>query len=198
MSNRTTTGGMASRFAHLAGFRRAAKPRSDESPATQDDVTDVKEDVEELEEKVEDLEEQVEGEDEPADEEADAPAEPDPKTKPAESKAFRNGRKAGAKAERTRCGAIFGAKAAGLNPTLAASLAFESDLPVKQALAILSAGTAGMAAAASAQPPAKPGLAARMQGEKPINLSVDGGSADRTTAAGNAAFILGAGKAPKQ
>lgn len=190
MNLRNAAGGLSSRFAHLAGLRRAAKPKGDETPATKDDVEDVAEDVEDLEEKVEELEEKVEEEEE-EDEAEEAPDNPPEPERPAEARAFRNGRKAGAKAERARCAAIFGAKEAALNGPLAASLAFESDLPVKQALAILRAGTAGGGADAGA---ATGGLDRRMASTKRIQLGSEAGGPDRSTADGNAAFILGAGR----
>lgn len=165
MNLRNAAGGLSSRFAHLAGLRRATKPKADDTPATQDDVEDVAEDVEELEEKVDELEERVEDEEEEGEEEADQPAEPD--ERPAEARAFRRGRQAGAKAERARCAAIFGAQEAGTNTALAASLAFETNLPPKQALAILRAGAAGASMAV------RSGLDARMAGMKQSRIRDD-------------------------
>lgn len=66
--------------------------------------------------------------------------------------------------ERGRCAAIFADAAAARNPALAASLAFETDLPRKQAIAVLRAGGAA------------PGsrLAERMAGVPSPRVGADG------------------------
>lgn len=66
--------------------------------------------------------------------------------------------------ERARCAAIFGDKAAGLNPALAASIAFGTALPRSQALNVLRNG------AAAAQP-REPGLSDRMAGMEHLRTS---------------------------
>lgn len=50
--------------------------------------------------------------------------------------------------ERARCAAIFGSRAAGRNPVLAANLAFNTSMPRKEALAVLEGTPAPQAAAA--------------------------------------------------
>jgi hypothetical protein len=63
--------------------------------------------------------------------------------------------------ERARCAAIFGDKAAGLNPALAASIAFGTSLPRSQAIQLLRNGVAGMR---------QPGLHDRMTGSGAADL----------------------------
>lgn len=193
MNLRNAAGGLSSRFAHLAGLRRvAAKPKGDETPATKDDVEDVAEDVEDLEEKVEDLEDKVE-EQEDEDEAEAAPDNPPEPERPAEARAFRNGRKAGAKAERARWAAIIGSPEASLNIQQAACLA-DSDMPVKKVLEVLRANPAASTGGSGA---AKGGLDRQMAGTKRIQIGGEPGGPDRNTADGNAAFILGAAKAAR-
>jgi hypothetical protein len=151
--------GLVSRFAHLMGGR---KPRAEDKPADQDDVDDVKDDVDDVKDDVDDVEDRVDdledrADDAEEDDEDDSPSDMD-------AKAHKRGVKAGRKAERARCAAIFGAKEAAGNISLAASLAFETDLPAKQAVALLRAGTAAPAQASAG------GLRSRMNAVKPINL----------------------------
>ncbi|MFB9970058.1 hypothetical protein ACFFMP_08495 [Pseudoroseomonas cervicalis] len=193
MSLRNVAGGLTSRFAHLAGLRRnaSAKPgksRAEETPATQDDVEDVQDEVEELEERVEDLEDQVEEEEEGNDPAPDP--EPPAERTPDARKAFRRG----AAAEKARCAAIFGAPEAASNLPLAASLAFETGLPAKQAVALLKSSAAG----AAAQEPRRASLGERMSGQPRGSVGADtAGGMDRNTVDGNVAFILGAAKAAR-
>jgi hypothetical protein len=162
MSNRSLAG-RVSAFAHLVGARRtkaveeeappADTTTTEDAPATTEEVEEVQEEVDETKDKVDELEERIEAL-EGTETTEDTDVEPE---EPAAKKAWQAGRRAGAKAERARGAAIFGAQEAAINPALAASLAFESDVPVKQALALLRAGAAGAGA------PRKGGLDQRMQ-----------------------------------
>ncbi|MBP0492176.1 hypothetical protein [Roseomonas indoligenes] len=193
MSNRSLAG-RVSAFAHLAGFRKA---KAEETPATTDEVKDVKDDVEDVEEKVEDLEDAVEDLEEKIDDVEGDSADDEPESnepkEPEARKAYRKGRMVGAKAERARCSAIFKATEAGNNPVLAASLAFESDVPVKQAVALLKAGAVGTAAAQ----PRRASLDTRMAPRASVALGdASAKGPDLNTAEGMAAFVLSAGRKP--
>ncbi|WBV42737.1 hypothetical protein [Pseudoroseomonas cervicalis] len=199
MSLRNVAGGLTSRFAHLAGLRRnaSAKPgksRADDTPATQDDVDDVQDDVDDVKDDVEDIEKRVDdleqqGEEEEGDDPAPDPEPPAERT-PDARKAFRRG----AAAEKARCAAIFGAPEAASNLPLAASLAFETGLPAKQAVALLKSSAAG----AAAQEPRRASLGERMSGQPRGSVGADtAGGMDRNTVDGNVAFILGAAKAAR-
>ncbi|MFH5924559.1 hypothetical protein [Roseomonas xinghualingensis] len=201
MSNRSLAG-RVSAFAHLVGARRTkaveeeARPAenttTDGAPATTEEVEEVQDEVDETKEKVDELEERVEAL-EGGETTEDTDAEPE---EPAAKKAWQAGRRAGAKAERARGAAIFGAQEAAANPALAASLAFESDVPVKQALALLRAGAAGTTGSR------KGGLDQRMQRQPqpPLAGGAQGASAapegspqaiiDRITAAGRAVGVV--------
>lgn len=187
-----TTAGRLSAFAHLAGFR--TKPKAEETPADTDETTttdEVEEKVDETSDRVDELEERV-------DELEEAQPDPDPDAEPedpAAKKAWQAGQRAGAKAERARGAAIFGAEEAATNGPLAASLAFESDVPVAQALALLKAGASGVA------PTARRGnLDQRMSGQRQPRVGAGAGPApapegsaqahiDRMTAAARAVGV---------
>ncbi|QDD65542.1 hypothetical protein EJD96_15945 [Herbaspirillum seropedicae] len=64
--------------------------------------------------------------------------------------------------ERARCAAIFGSKAAGRNPVLAANLAFNTNMTRKEALAVLESTPASMGVAefASGRSARNPGIGA--------------------------------------
>lgn len=183
-------------FEHLLGLARpgataakpvaqkpragAPRPRAEDNPSTDDveevreDLEEVKEDLDAVEDQVEDLEEETDEDDgdEPQAKDGGEDEEPDAKKKPAEAKAYRAGRRAGARAERARCMAIFKDKAAGKNPALAASLAFESALPAKQAVAILKAG-------ALTAPSGRPGLGDRMAAQPRASIGTGGEAPDQ-------------------
>jgi hypothetical protein len=88
--------------------------------------------------------------------------------------------------ERARCDAIFSDAAAGKNPALAAQLAFRTDLPRGQAVAVLRAG--GLAVSER-----RPSLDDRMAAVKVPALGV-GDAAQPTGAQGLAAQIVAAGR----
>lgn len=133
------------------------------------------------EEKSEDLEEEtkpeeaegdesipVEDEDKPEEAEGDE-ENPDDEKKDGE---FAKGRKA----ERSRMAAILGSSKADANPTLAAHLAFNTGMSVKQAVATLSASA----------PSQGSGLASRMQGRVP---ALGNGGKTPSALTGDAALI---------
>ncbi|MBP2297960.1 hypothetical protein [Azospirillum picis] len=76
--------------------------------------------------------------------------------------------------ERERCAAIFAAPAAAGRVELAATLAFGTDLPAQQAIAVLEAAPAA-AAPSTAQAPANP-LAAAMAALGNPSITPDGGA----------------------
>lgn len=198
MTLRTSAAGGLSRFAHLTGLSRK---KAEDAPAqtddieevkddlddVKDDVEDVKDDLDETKDKVKELEEELDGkkdDDEPTDD------------KPAEQAAFRRGRVAGRKAERSRCAAIFSMPEASQNLPLAASLAFESRSSASEARSLLRAGVDGAprapAAAAAPSPKAGAGLDNRMSEKKPINVGTGAAAAsgpDLSTPEGVATFV---------
>lgn len=84
--------------------------------------------------------------------------------------------------ERGRCAAIFTDKAAAANPALAAELAFATDLPRQQAVAVLRAGGT----------PAGTRLADRMATVPAARVGPDGGDAGAATPAALGARIVAA------
>ncbi|WP_428492155.1 hypothetical protein [Rhodopila sp.] len=90
--------------------------------------------------------------------------------------------------ERARCAAIFADASAGKNPALAATVAFTTDLPRSQALAVLRAG--GLAVAPAA--PRKPTLDERMAAVR-SPIAGAGDVANPTGVQGLAAQIIAAG-----
>lgn len=90
--------------------------------------------------------------------------------------------------ERARCAAIFSDAAAGKNPVLAATLAFQTDMPRSQAVAVLRAG--GVAAA-----PRRQSLDDRMASVRvPVVGASDASEAPSDGPKGLAAQIVAAGK----
>ena len=179
MNLRNAAGGL-SRFAHLAGLRAtrttAGAPAAEEDQDEKDEAAKAK-----AEEDEKDMPDEDEGD-------KDARAEEDDKKPDDEDDA-----KAAASAERARCAAIFAAPEAAANLSLAAHLAFETDLTAKQAVGALRAG--GMAA----EQPRRSSLSERMERQPKANLGTGGNAGpDMSTAAGAAAFILGAGRAAQK
>lgn len=193
MSTTATSGaGALSRFAHFAGI--VAKPKADDAPAI-DDVEEV------INETLDEIQNEIDDHVDPVDEiGAEAAAAEQGVSEPAADKpAERAAYLAGRKAERVRAGAILSAPIAAKNRNLALHLAFEGDLPAKQAIALLKASAAGAPTPAAADSQAKPAgsaLDTRMSGSKPVNLGSGAAAAgpDMNTPEGVAAFVLGAGK----
>ncbi|WP_419900698.1 hypothetical protein [Roseomonas sp. USHLN139] len=163
----------ASRFGHLNGLL-AAKPRAEEAPATTEDVQEVADDLQDVQEDLDKVQDQLDDVEDDLDDLEAAPAEEAPPAeppadKPAEAKAFRDGRKAGAMLERRRCAAIFASKAARTNPALAAHLAFETRQTAREAIGTLvNSASLAQPPRARQQAPAQPpraSLADRMRGQ---------------------------------
>lgn len=125
--------------------------------------------------------EDVEAEDDqPAPEAEDPETPPDPEAEdgqdPPEEMTGKSGAAQARARERARCAAIFGCKAAGANPALAAHLAFNTALPRGAAIAALKAGavgvptarTGGLAARMGAQPRAALGMTAPATSEQSV------------------------------
>ena len=85
-----------------------------------------------------------------------------------ESKAVKNARAA----ERKRCARIFGSKHAAANPSLAASLAFNTGMSSAAAINVLASSAP---AAAASQPSRKRSLDQRMQESHQVRLNPDSG-----------------------
>lgn len=187
--------GVMSRFAHFAGIISKPKAEEEPKPAEADDlddveekIEDVKDDVEEVKDDVDDIEERVDDLEDDKEPAAD---------KPEARASYRKGVAAGRKAERARAGAILAAPVAAKNRNLALHLAFEGDLPAKQAVALLKASAAGAPDPAPAPTPPANGnrLDARMSGSKPVNLGSDGAAGpDLSTHAGLAAHAINVAK----
>jgi len=100
------------------------------------------------------------------------------------------GNSAAAKArrrERARCAAIFGCKAAGARPDVAATLAFSTNMSRHEAIAVLTSSAAG------ATTPRR-GLDERMAAVKVAAAGVDGGAAAPAGMSPVAAAIIAAGE----
>jgi broad specificity phosphatase PhoE len=157
-------------FAHLTGVagKRAEEDDKDRREEAEDDDPDKKEQDREdytgkKSKRAEDDDQdkdKAEGDD-PDDDEKDSAKADDQDAEDDEEEEMR-GKSAAASArrrERARCAAIFGSKAAGRNPVLAANLAFNTSMTRKEALAVLestpaSIGTAEFAGGRAARNPA--------------------------------------------
>lgn len=184
MNLRNAAGGLTSRFAHLAGLKPA---RTTASVTASDDDKDEKDKA-----KAEDEDDK----DKPGEDEDDksARAEEDDK-EPEDDDDKKDEAKAAASAERARCAAIFATPEAAANLSLAAHLAFETDLTAKQAVGALRAG--GVTAAA--EHPRRSSLSERMERAPKADVGPgENAGPDMSTAAGVAAFILGAGRPVKK
>jgi hypothetical protein len=165
---------LLSRFAHFAGLSADDAPATDVDKVNDkvddlaDDQDDTKDDVSDHEERISACESRLDAL-EADDSDNDGDADSDGANASADddqvddygkkSKAF----KAGVQAERTRAAAIFSDPSASTNPVLAAELAFNSGMSATKAVRLLKASTV-------APPVAKPSLASRMAGVKPIHI----------------------------
>lgn len=181
MTKKTTQAAGTSPFAHLLGGAAALAGRALGRQAEQDapDTIEADDDPE------------IETPDEPEQPDApetsanpDTPDEPeDPETPdeevaeptaPKEAKAFRDGRAA----ERARCAAIFASPAAAGRPDLAATLAFSTSQTSAEAVAVLTAASAGA-------PPPRARLDDRMGNRTDPKPGAGGAT---TTAKGDSSF----------
>jgi hypothetical protein len=90
--------------------------------------------------------------------------------------------RAARKLERARCAAIFGCKAAGTRPDLAAHLAFNTGMSSANAVELLNTAAAGGAVSTDV-PNARSGLGARMASEQLPNVGAGSGSGGKATLA---------------
>lgn len=97
--------------------------------------------------------------------------------------------KAARTAERARCAAIFASSAAAGRPDLAAHMAFNTDLPSADAIAMLSAVSAGAVAGVKVR-----SLASRMAAVQAPNVGTDAAAPAANSPQGVAARIVAAGK----
>jgi len=93
--------------------------------------------------------------------------------------------------ERARCAAIFGVKAAGSRPDVAAHLAFATDMSASQAVGLLNSFAAG----AAAPTPKRQSLGSRMAGVAVPNVGASAPAAPGGAASAAANMILAAGRA---
>lgn len=146
------------KFAHLLGLNKAAKA----SRAEEEEEKDAEEEEETEEEddgksSKKGKKADGDGDDPDAEEEDDDPDaeeeddDPDAEEEDDENKDVKKGRKA----ERERCAAIFGSKAAAGRPDLAATLAFTTRLSAKEAIRVMRANGSAMTLTLMETAPAK-------------------------------------------
>lgn len=160
-------------FAHLMGFAKSASEEDEDKKAKKAKARKAEED-----ERDEDAEDDDERDDDAEEDERDEDAEDDDGDDPdAEEDDGDDGKKKDGKAarqarasERKRCARIFGSKHAAANPSLAASLAFNTGMSSAAAISVL----ASSAPAQQQQPTHKRSLDQRMQ-ENQVRLGPDGG-----------------------
>lgn len=159
-------------FAHLLGLGASASEEDEDKKSKKAKGRRAEEEQEQEEEaEEEEQEEEAEEEEEEPDaeeEEDDPDAEDDGDNDRKESKAVKSARIA----ERKRCATIFRSKHAAVNPSLAASLAFNTGMSSAAAIDVLAS------TAPAAQPQATRGrsLDQRMQESENVRLGQDGGN----------------------
>ncbi|QNQ28176.1 hypothetical protein [Enterobacter roggenkampii] len=161
-------------FAHLIGLgpsaseeeedkkAKKAKARRAEEDECDDDAEDDCDDPDASED--DDAEDDCDDPDASEDDDSEDDGDDDRK----ESKAVKNARAA----ERKRCARIFGSKHAAANPSLAASLAFNTGMSSAAAINVLASSAP---AAAASQPSRKRSLDQRMQESHQVRLNPDSG-----------------------
>ncbi|HDT6090114.1 TPA: hypothetical protein QHD31_004521 [Raoultella ornithinolytica] len=156
-------------FAHLLGRGASASEEEEDKKSKKAKARRAEEEQEEEAEEEEQEEEAEEEEEDPdAEEEEDEPdAEDDGDDDRKESKAVKSARIA----ERKRCARIFGSKHAAANPSLAASLAFNTGMSSAAAIDVL----ASTAPTSQPQATGKRSLDQRMQESENVRLGQDGG-----------------------
>lgn len=169
---------MGNVFAHLLGGKgkpKAAEGTPEEedteaAPGDEDDPDDTDEpDPEDPDEEDDDEPAAEDGDEEDKTAATRSRGAATPGKKPGKKSAkqqLADARKAGAKAERERCAAIFKDKAASGKPDMAAQLAFETDLSAEQAVGVLKTVKSGGS------------LDKAMNGVRQPNLGADGGNGD--------------------
>ncbi|VTN41481.1 MULTISPECIES: hypothetical protein [Raoultella] len=156
-------------FAHLLGRGASASEEEEDKKSKKAKARRAEEEQEEEAEEEEQEEEAEEEEEDPdAEEEEDEPdAEDDGDDDRKESKAVKSARIA----ERKRCARIFGSKHAAANPSLAASLAFNTGMSSAAAIDVL----ASTAPTSQPQATGKRSLDQRMQESENVRIGLDGG-----------------------
>ena len=156
-------------FSHLMGLGASASEEEEDKKAKKAKARRAEEEEEEETAEEEEEETAEEEEEETASEEDDDPEaeEDEDGDDPKESKSAQ-----ARSAERKRCARIFGSKHAAANPSLAASLAFNTGMSSAAAINVLASSAP---AAASAQPPRKRSLDQRMQESHQVRLNPDSG-----------------------
>lgn len=149
-------------FAHLIGLGPSASEEEEDKKAKKAKARRAEED--EREDDADDDERDDDAEEDERDDDAEDDGDDDRK----ESKAVKNARAA----ERKRCARIFGSKHAAANPSLAASLAFNTGMSSAAAINVLASSAP---AAAASQPSRKRSLDQRMQESHQVRLNPDSG-----------------------
>lgn len=157
-------------FAHLMGLGASASEEEEDKKAKKAKARRAEEEEEEETAEEEEEETAEEEEEETGSEEDDDPEaeEDEDGDDPKESKSARQARSA----ERKRCARIFGSKHAAANPSLAASLAFNTGMSSAAAINVLASSAP---AAAASQPSRKRSLDQRMQESHQVRLNPDSG-----------------------
>ncbi len=178
--------GKVASFAHLLGI--SAKKAEEDEDKKRDDETD-EEYAKRMEEEKDEKEKADDGDDDAKKAEEDDKKEDDTdsakKAKKAEEDEDEK-EKAARKSERARCRAIFASDAAGSRPDVAAHLAFDTDMDVKSAIALLDVAAVGNVI--------RPGLAHRMASVALPQIVSDAALPSANSAEGKASQIIAAGK----
>ena len=146
-------------FAHLIGLGPSASEEEEDKKAKKAKARRAEED-----ECDDDAEDDCDDPDASEDDDSEDDGDDDRK----ESKAVKNARAA----ERKRCARIFGSKHAAANPSLAASLAFNTGMSSAAAINVLASSAP---AAAASKPSRKRSLDQRMQESHQVRLNPDSG-----------------------
>ena len=189
--------GKVATFAHLLGI--SAKAEEEDDKKKRDDETDdeyakrMEDDEEAKKAEEEDKKEDDSDSSKKAEDETDKD-EKDKKAKKAKSEDDgevdeendKEKEKAARKSERARCRAIFASEAAGSRPDVAAHLAFDTDMTIDAAVALLKVTASGQSA--------RSGLSSRMSSVNLPSLGTDAAGPAPGSAGSVAAGILAAGK----
>lgn len=162
MNLRNAAGAAVSRFAHLSGL---ASPKSKaEGDKPEDDKDDEKEKPATEDDKDDDAKAKAKDDDaDPNDDDDRKDQDGEEDDKEPKDKDAKAAYAAGFRDAQARAASIFGHAAAAGNPALAAELAFNTNVPAAQAVALLSVGGVSP----------RSGLASRMASTKPISVGAD-------------------------